>query len=59
MGTNQVVGTNTERITRAAFAALDAARQPKQPPRIPPLWDGHTAERILDAIQERAKGEEG
>ena len=52
MGTNTIVGTNAERITRAAFAALDASRQPRQSARIPPLWDGHTADRILDALQE-------
>lgn len=52
MGTNTIVGTNAERITRAAFAALDAAGQTRQPARIPPLWDGHTADRILDALQE-------
>jgi UDP-N-acetylglucosamine 2-epimerase (non-hydrolysing) len=56
MGTNKIVGTNTERITRAAFDALDAARSSKQQgARIPPLWDGHAAERILDAIQEGSK----
>ncbi|HEX8652327.1 MAG TPA: UDP-N-acetylglucosamine 2-epimerase (non-hydrolyzing) [Pyrinomonadaceae bacterium] len=49
MGTNTIVGTDTERITRAAFAALDesGARTPRP---MPPLWDGHTADRILDAI---------
>jgi UDP-N-acetylglucosamine 2-epimerase (non-hydrolysing) len=56
MGTNKIVGTNTERITRAAFAALDEQRPSQTNARVPPLWDGHTAERILDAIQERGKG---
>ncbi|HEX7999914.1 MAG TPA: UDP-N-acetylglucosamine 2-epimerase (non-hydrolyzing) [Pyrinomonadaceae bacterium] len=59
MGTNTIVGTNTERITEAAFAALDRkmeTQQQQERPRIPPLWDGHTADRILDAIQERGKG---
>jgi UDP-N-acetylglucosamine 2-epimerase (non-hydrolysing) len=51
MGTNTIVGTDTERITRAAFAALDAPRD-KDVARIPPLWDGHTADRILDALLE-------
>ena len=51
MGTNRIVGTNHERITHAAFAALDEARETAQPARIPPLWDGHTADRILDALQ--------
>jgi UDP-N-acetylglucosamine 2-epimerase (non-hydrolysing) len=49
MGTNTIVGTNTERITRAALAALDAPPDKGQT-RIPPLWDGHTADRILDAL---------
>lgn len=49
MGTNIVVGTNTERITQAAFGALDTPMDKGQA-RIPPLWDGHTADRILDAL---------
>lgn len=52
MGTNIIVGTETERITRAAFSTLDAPRD-EQTLRIPPLWDGHTADRILDALQEQ------
>lgn len=51
MGSNQIVGTDTNKITRAAFDALDTPRTNQTPPpRIPPLWDGHTAGRILDAI---------
>jgi UDP-N-acetylglucosamine 2-epimerase (non-hydrolysing) len=57
MGTNTVVGTETERITRAAFAALDAPRE-RLNKRVPPLWDGHTADRILDALQERRARED-
>ena len=53
LGTNQLVGTNTERITSAAFAALDA-NHAHQEKRIPPLWDGRTADRILDALLEFA-----
>ncbi|HEU4595625.1 MAG TPA: UDP-N-acetylglucosamine 2-epimerase (non-hydrolyzing), partial [Pyrinomonadaceae bacterium] len=52
LGTNQVVGTDEERIVRAAARALDSKRT-GEPPRVPPLWDGRTAERILDAIRER------
>jgi UDP-N-acetylglucosamine 2-epimerase (non-hydrolysing) len=57
LGTNKIVGTATERITRAAFEALDeqsphAAH--RAPTRLPPLWDGHTAPRILDALLEKA-----
>ncbi|MDT4954044.1 MAG: hypothetical protein QOJ02_2182 [Acidobacteriota bacterium] len=51
MGTNTIVGTSTEKITQAATKALDT--QPnKQAPRVPPLWDGHTADRILDALRD-------
>jgi UDP-N-acetylglucosamine 2-epimerase (non-hydrolysing) len=51
MGTNTIVGTDTERITRAALATLDNPMD-KDGTRIPPLWDGHTADRILDALLE-------
>jgi UDP-N-acetylglucosamine 2-epimerase (non-hydrolysing) len=56
MGTNLIVGTDTERITQAALNALDTPRD-KGPARIPPLWDGHTADRILDALLERMRDE--
>ena len=49
MGTNQIVGTNTAKITKAAFNVLDTPRETKQR-RVPPLWDGHTAPRILEAL---------
>lgn len=50
MGTNVVVGTDTQRIINGAAAALNGAacKAAKQPP----LWDGHTAERILDVLEE-------
>jgi UDP-N-acetylglucosamine 2-epimerase (non-hydrolysing) len=50
MGTNVVVGTETARIVNAALGALNGARgtEAKQPP----LWDGHTSERILDVLEE-------
>jgi UDP-N-acetylglucosamine 2-epimerase (non-hydrolysing) len=51
MGTNTIVGTSREKITRAAFIAL-SLKPDKNRPRIPPLWDGHTADRILDALLE-------
>lgn len=47
MGTNTIVGTDTTKIIAAAFAALNETA--KQPGSIP-LWDGHTAERILAAL---------
>ncbi|HKR61846.1 MAG TPA: UDP-N-acetylglucosamine 2-epimerase (non-hydrolyzing) [Pyrinomonadaceae bacterium] len=48
MGTNTIVGTDPQRIIAAAFAALDQG--PRSGHQIPPLWDGHTADRILDAL---------
>ncbi len=51
MGTNTIAGSDPTRIIKAARQALN-----KNPgtssPQIPPLWDGHTAARILDALIE-------
>ena len=52
MGTNVVVGTDTTKIISAATAALNGSA--KTTLRQPPLWDGHTSERILDALEEFA-----
>ena len=47
-GTNHLVGTNPERIERAASEILN---QPlTKDKKIPPLWDGHAAERICDTL---------
>ena len=51
MGTNTIAGTDTAKIVAAANRALDNARD-KSNLRIPPLWDGRTADRILDALLE-------
>ena len=50
MGTNVVVGTDKTKIVAAATAALSGSL--KKTSRQPPLWDGHTSERILDALEE-------
>src|SRR5439155_20388888 len=51
MGTNTIAGTDPTRIVAAANHALE--NQSKHAaPRVPPLWDGHTADRILDALLE-------
>jgi UDP-N-acetylglucosamine 2-epimerase (non-hydrolysing) len=52
MGTNVVVGTDTSRIIAAATAALNGSA--RQAHRQPPLWDGHTSERILDALEQHS-----
>jgi UDP-N-acetylglucosamine 2-epimerase (non-hydrolysing) len=54
LGTNRVVGTDPERIVAEAARAL-AKDMRSQAPRVPPLWDGRTAGRILDALLERTR----
>jgi len=49
MGTNKIAGTETAKIIEAANEALDRPLD-KNALRIPPLWDGKTADRILDAL---------
>jgi UDP-N-acetylglucosamine 2-epimerase (non-hydrolysing) len=49
VGTNTIVGTNPQTILAAAQAALSAADN-DAPPNVPPLWDGRTADRILDPL---------
>lgn len=51
MGTNTIVGADPARITAAAFAVLEGGNERAH--RIPPLWDGHTADRILDSLLSR------
>ena len=49
MGTNVVVGTDTHKIVSEATAILNGANAKEI--RQLPLWDGHTADRILDVLQ--------
>ena len=48
-GTNHLVGTDPDRVRAAFAAALETARHPFHPP----LWDGHTADRILAELLRR------
>jgi UDP-N-acetylglucosamine 2-epimerase (non-hydrolysing) len=47
-GTNTIVGVEPERIRAAAFETLD---RPPRTASVPPLWDGHAAERIVDVLE--------
>jgi len=46
-GTNEVIGSSTERIIEASLALLEGKSKEG---RTPELWDGHAAERIVRAI---------
>jgi UDP-N-acetylglucosamine 2-epimerase (non-hydrolysing) len=50
MGTNTVVGSDPRKIMAGAMAALDRSKTPQHS--VPPLWDGNTSDRILDALSE-------
>jgi len=54
MGTNTIAGTNPAQIMKAALAVTDNPPSTSAP-RVPPLWDGHTADRILNALIEKSE----
>ena len=54
MGTNVIAGTESKKIIDAALSALDHPPD-KASLRIPPLWDGQTADRILNALVSEAR----
>lgn len=47
-GTNRLVGTDPRTVAQAVLETL-ALDDP--PPRQPPLWDGHTADRIVSVLE--------
>ncbi len=51
LGTNHLVGTERGKIKQIAFEILEN-KNSKKDAKIPPLWDGHAAERICDALLE-------
>ncbi len=53
MGTNILVGTDPEKIKRAALDALEQKSKTSKG-RIPPLWDGKAAGRICDELLNKA-----
>jgi UDP-N-acetylglucosamine 2-epimerase (non-hydrolysing) len=48
VGTNRLVGRDRDTIISAAIAAVEQPRPTNI--RVPPLWDGHTAERIVSCL---------
>ena len=50
VGSNRVVGTDTARIVAAYRAVLNGLPSDSK---VPPLWDGHAAERIVRILAER------
>ena len=47
LGTNQLIGTDLDKVKSAALGIIGGK---KKQGTIPPLWDGHSAERIVDII---------
>jgi UDP-N-acetylglucosamine 2-epimerase (non-hydrolysing) len=55
-GTNRLTGMNPTVVMQAVDEIL---RDGGPPPRIPPLWDGHAAERIADVVLRTWAGRKG
>ena len=49
-GTNTLVGDDAAKVRAAVGRALAIAEEPRSPPRRPALWDGHAAERVVEAL---------
>ncbi|MGE5431189.1 MAG: non-hydrolyzing UDP-N-acetylglucosamine 2-epimerase [Syntrophomonadaceae bacterium] len=47
LGTNQLIGTDLDKVEKTALEVLEGK---KKSGTIPPLWDGHAAERIAEII---------
>ena len=47
MGTNKLVGRDPQRILNEVQAVIEGSAKKRQ---VPPLWDGHAAERVAGAI---------
>src|SRR5438067_5685197 len=54
-GTNVLVGLDPDRIVRAGLRAL---ADPPRPGRVPRLWDGRAAARILDVLEQSFPAED-
>lgn len=54
MGSNQIVGTDADKIVGAYRRIMDGRRRQ---PAVPPLWDGHAAERIVGILHRELRCE--